>query len=62
MRIADFGVRNEKNEKLKFEILFGYLDIGVWDLFGIWPACAKPLRRRQVLGVWNLKSSKMIQE
>jgi hypothetical protein len=23
-----------------------------WNLFVIWPACAKPLRRRQVLGIW----------
>jgi len=23
-----------------------------WNLFDYWPACAKPLRRRQVLGVW----------
>ena len=26
----------------------GVFKIGVWILFGIWPACAKPLRRRQV--------------
>ncbi len=24
----------------------------LWNLFVIWPACAKPLRRRQVLGIW----------
>jgi predicted CoA-binding protein len=33
-------------------------NIGYWDLFVIWPACAKPRHagRRQVLGIWCLIS------
>ena len=29
--------------------------LGNWNLFGAWPACAKPLRRRQGFGYWNLE-------
>jgi hypothetical protein len=29
------------------------LNFDHWNLFVIWPVCAKPLRRRQVLGIWN---------
>jgi hypothetical protein len=34
--------------------LFGISNFDHWNLFGIWPACAKPLRRRQVLVIWCL--------
>jgi len=29
-----------------------WLKFGDWLLFDYWPACAKPLRRRQVLDYW----------
>ncbi len=41
-------------------ILFEFLILGNWDLFVIWPACAKPLRRRQVLEVWCLSHNEDI--
>ena len=44
------------NSKLQFQmtktVLVKNLVFRYWDLFVIWPACAKPLRRRQVLRIW----------
>jgi predicted molibdopterin-dependent oxidoreductase YjgC len=38
------------------------LDIDYWKLFGYWPACAKPLRRRQVLGICDLSDGLILSE
>ena len=48
------------NSKLQSQMIetisFDFLNFGHWNLFGIWPACAKPRHagRRQVLGIWCL--------